>query len=166
MNWIDCDFKQEVLVRAADRRRSISPGGRGDPGRTVRLRPPATAASSSAAGQTSGHPWEPAVRGFWDGLYGQFEEGMKHRVAPGTSPCIFDEQALYLSTDGGPLDVQLRRGAALIADLKKMPGVPTCGPSRPASPTSPRKRRPPRTPNAFLSSCASSRGRRRCPIRC
>jgi hypothetical protein len=68
--------------------------------------------------------YEPAVRALWEGLYGQFEAGLKKgpRSEPGKNPFVLDEQSLYLSTDKTPLDVQLRRTRALLADLRKMPG--------------------------------------------
>ncbi len=91
---------------------------------------------------------------------------MKHRVAPGTSPCIFDEQALYLSTDGGPLDVQLPRTRALIADLKKMPGAPDLRAVEAGVADVASQAKTAKDPKRLFVELRGPRGRRRCPIRC
>jgi len=71
-------------------------------------------------------PWEPAIKALWADEYGQIEAGLKgdKRSEPGKNPYVLDEQSLVLTTDKSPLDVQLRRTRALLANLAKMPGGP------------------------------------------
>ncbi len=86
----------------------------------------ASGGRADAPTQPPRNPYEPAIRALWDGLYAQFEAGLKNggRPEPGKSPFVLDEQSLCLSIDKTPLGVQLRRTRALLADLKKMPGAP------------------------------------------
>ena len=72
---------------------------------------PATAAEPSA--------WQQQVTAFAESQYQVMEQGIKNgpRAEPGKNPSVLDEQALILTTDKDPLDVQLRRSRALLTHL-------------------------------------------------
>ena len=79
----------------------------------------------AVAAEPAAQPWEPAIQALWASEYGRIEAGLKgnERCEPGKNPYVVDEQSLLLSADKSPLDVQLRRTRALLANLAKMPGV-------------------------------------------
>ena len=63
--------------------------------------------------------WQKQVAAFWESQYQSIERGIKDgpRHEPGKNPYMLDEQALILTTDRDPVDVQLRRTRALLAHL-------------------------------------------------
>jgi hypothetical protein len=64
--------------------------------------------------------WQKQQADFRESQYQSIERGIKDgpRHEPGKNPFILDEQALILTTDRDPVDVQLRRTRALLAHLK------------------------------------------------
>ena len=73
-------------------------------------------ASAVAGGSSFKNP----ITGFWECQYQAIESGIRNgpRFEPGKNPHILDEQALILTTDKDPVDVQLRRTRALLTHLK------------------------------------------------
>jgi hypothetical protein len=69
--------------------------------------------------------WDAAWRNFWEAEYHVMEKDLRENrsVKPGANQRVFDENALLLNTDKDPLDAQLRRTRALLAQLK--PGTPS-----------------------------------------
>jgi hypothetical protein len=63
--------------------------------------------------------WQKQVRAFWESQYQALESGIRDgpRAEPGKNPYLLDEQALILTTDKDPVDVQLRRTRALLSHL-------------------------------------------------
>lgn len=80
----------------------------------------------AVAAEPADRSWEPAIQALWAQEYGRIEAGLKanKRCEPGKNPHVFDEQSLLLTTDKTPLDVQLRRTRALLANLVNMAGAP------------------------------------------
>jgi len=64
--------------------------------------------------------WPQQIAAFWESQYQGLERGLKEgpRHEPGKSPFMLDEQALLLTTDKDPVDVQLRRTRGLLSHLK------------------------------------------------
>ena len=77
--------------------------------------------AAGVCGEAAPAAWDAACRGFWEAQYQVLERGLKDgsRSEPGKSHSMLDEQALFLTTDRDPLDVQLRRTRSLLAHLKK-----------------------------------------------
>jgi len=63
--------------------------------------------------------WQNQVSAFWESQYQAMEGDIKNgpRYEPGKNPYLLDEQALILTTDKDPVDVQLRRTRALLSHL-------------------------------------------------
>ena len=63
--------------------------------------------------------WQNQLSAFAESQYQAMEHAIKNgpRAEPGKNPTILDEQALILTTDKDPLDVQLRRTRALLSHL-------------------------------------------------
>ena len=76
----------------------------------------AMAAFAAAAEPTQ---WQQQVTAFAEARYQALEHGIKNgpRAVPGKNLSVLDEQALILTTDKDPLDVQLRRSHALLSHL-------------------------------------------------
>lgn len=64
--------------------------------------------------------WRKTVESFWESEYRVLERRLREgpRSEPGKNRHALDEQALYLTTDKDPLDVQLRRTRALVNHVK------------------------------------------------
>jgi hypothetical protein len=83
---------------------------------------PAAPANAAADAQV----WEQTLRGFWEQEYALTVQALHSgpRCEPGKSHYVLDEQSLLLTTDRDPIDVQLRRSTALLANLTKTAAPP------------------------------------------
>ena len=77
-----------------------------------------------------GSIWKKQQAAFWETQYHSLERGIKDgpRQEPGKNPFVLDEQALILTTDRDPVDVQLRRTRALLTHLITTLRVPGLAP--------------------------------------
>ncbi|MEI6178494.1 MAG: hypothetical protein WCS43_16505 [Verrucomicrobiota bacterium] len=81
-----------------------------------------TLAWLAAAGRSDAAPqaWDGACKNLWESEYRLMERELRdhHTVTPGENHLVVNENALFLTTDKDPLDVQLRRTRALLASLR------------------------------------------------
>jgi hypothetical protein len=84
-------------------------------------------AAAPADAATLSPAWSQALRGFWEQEYRNTQQILQNgpRCEPGKNPYVLDEQSLTLTADRDPLDVQLRRSKALLANLRNARAAPT-----------------------------------------
>ena len=87
----------------------------------------AVTAAAPAEASTLSSAWSQSLRGFWEQEYRNTLQILRAgpRCEPGKNPDVLDEQSLTLTADRDPLDVQLRRSKALLANLRNARTTPT-----------------------------------------